>query len=122
YPGDATGWMGTRIPSDDQLTSYRSNGTNSFYLYVYPQDQTPFPEIWGMSGRLINFSSSLLYYSMDEFEGQSGSPVYFYEGGTPYVVAINSGGEVTQTGALRNRGARMTDAFDANIDAWSEEY
>jgi V8-like Glu-specific endopeptidase len=116
-PGDSTGWMGLNALDDAAL----SNATA--HLYGYPlDDDHPYPQLWGMAGTLLPPFPDLLRWDMDQSSGQSGSPIYVFDGaGYPDVVAVTSKG-VGDFGAYENRGPRVTKQLLANVDAWSTEY
>ena len=92
-------------------------------LYGYPIDAQDWPQLWGMSGRAVTpIGDTILSWTMDQSEGDSGSPVYMLDAnGYPDVVAIVSRGD-TDFGRAENVGPRVTNAMIANIRAWSSEY
>lgn len=71
-PGSATGWLGTWNFATGSIT-----GTFG-YAWGYPQDKTPYPQLWGM-GSTLTYSSSdpqYVFQTIDGHFGQSGSGVY----------------------------------------------
>ena len=81
--GDFTGWMGLEyaLPSDSIYTSY-------LYTAGYPGDldgglNMYYDSDWGTSADEYNH-----WYYMDTRPGQSGSPVWYYDGPDPYVLSI----------------------------------
>lgn len=73
--GDTVGWFG-----------YAWNSADSFYLNRkitvrgYPGDK-PFGTMWTMNGKIQEVKPTRLYYSIDTFGGQSGSPAYGKQSG-----------------------------------------
>jgi len=66
--GDIVGWFGFAWQTSNVfLGTYTVRG--------HPGDK-PAGEMWSMSGKITNASGSRLWYRMDTFGGQSGSPVY----------------------------------------------
>ena len=69
--GDTVGWFG-----------YFSVGGQTALRHLpavvqgYPGDK-PFGTMWGMGGRIAASQKKMVFYDMDTFGGQSGSPVYY---------------------------------------------
>lgn len=72
-------------------------------LYGYPGDKTPPLDLWGMSGNLINQDSTVAYYNMDTYYGQSGSPVL---NNSNEIVAVHSSGFMFGDHSLGNGGPK----------------
>jgi glutamyl endopeptidase len=90
YPGNATGWLGFYATDSGGNISGRTS-----YIYGYPGDKAPYPQIWGIGNSSLSTSiwyPARVFYSIDTFNGQSGSGVYQIRDGGRYVVAIHNGG------------------------------
>lgn len=70
----------------------------------YPGDK-PAGELWGMAGPIRESGGNNLYYDMDTFAGQSGSPVFL--GDVAQSVAIHTGWSASK----HNRSTRITESL-----------
>lgn len=67
-------------------------------------------------GRLTDYDSTLVYYSMDTNKGQSGAGVYRFWNGKRAIFAVHGG----QYDGDENRAARITKARHDQIRAWQQ--
>ncbi len=90
YPGNASGWLGFYATDSGGNISNRTS-----YIYGYPGDKAPYPQIWGIGNTSLYTSiwyPARVFYTIDTFNGQSGSGVYqIRDGGGRYVVGIHNG-------------------------------
>jgi len=89
FPGNTVGWLGYFATDSGSSITGATN-----FIYGYPADKSPYPQIWGIGGSISTsiWYPARLFYSIDTFGGQSGSGVYQYRGGTDrYVVGIHNG-------------------------------
>jgi glutamyl endopeptidase len=104
--GNTVGWFGFGAYTDDDLQATVG------HISGYPGDQ-PEGTQWYDSRAIASVDQFNVYYEIDTFGGQSGSPVYREIDGGLYGFAIHNHGFTTQNG-----GRRITsDVFD-NLVAW----
>lgn len=94
YPGNATGWLGVYATNSGGNISGKMS-----YLYGYPGDKSPYPQIWGIGNDSLDTSiwyPARVFHSIDTYNGQSGSGIYQKRTGSPCdgrcVVGIHKGG------------------------------
>ena len=89
-------------------------------LTGYPADKPP-DTMWTMSGSLQRITPLRLFYNMDTYAGQSGSPVYnatFTRACYYCVVAIHGYGTGGDPQGRNNSGVRITQAVLDNYLSW----
>jgi V8-like Glu-specific endopeptidase len=89
FPGDSTGWLGFYATDSGSNISGKTS-----YIYGYPGDKSPYPQIWGIGNSSLTTSvwyPARLFYNIDTAGGQSGSGVYQVRDGGRYVVGIHNG-------------------------------
>lgn len=69
--GNTTGWFGLHG------TSGSSIGTSSVRVTGYPSDKSGY-NMWTCTGTVSNITTNRFMHTADTFDGQSGSPTYFY--------------------------------------------
>lgn len=106
--GDRTGWLNLRA---DFLWSPMYLGT--LYTAGYPGDKENAENLYSAVGRGCSATKDNLWYNMDTFQGQSGSPVYAYIRQKPYVVSI-----VTYGSSGCNIGTRLNEGKVNAILDW----
>ncbi len=107
--GDKTGWLDLRA---DFLWSPIYLGT--LYTAGYPGDKYPPGEnLYSAVGQGCSASEDNLWYNMDTYQGQSGSPVFALIRQKPYVVSI-----VTYGSTGCNVGTRMSEGKVNAILDW----
>jgi hypothetical protein len=109
---------------DNSLANY------DFWNFGYPANSKECPDSspaanddcagsqWGMEAEIDSTSASYVYHDHDMQEGQSGSPIYDYNGGNRQIVA-HWKGAWTATG---NRGIKMRGRVFDFIEAARDEY
>ncbi|MCW5849041.1 MAG: trypsin-like serine protease [Anaerolineae bacterium] len=103
--GTQAGWFGFRADSDATLQGVTLNTAG------YPGDK-PFGTQWFTTGRVTSLSRSEVYFDLDIWSGQSGSPAWRRVGDTRTVVAI-----VAYGSRPYNFGTRITDAVASFLAA-----
>jgi len=113
--GDYTGWMGimTADPSDPvyegtlNTAGYPADLDGGWYMY--------FDADFGAGADLYNH-----WYYMDSYGGQSGSPVWYYDGTYHYVLSIHAYGE-DYLWPGTNMGTRIDSSKLSDIISWLSE-
>lgn len=101
-------WLGTWTASESTIEG------RSTYLYGYPCDKSPYPQIWGAGktagGTYITSTKKhRVKHTIDTFNCQSGSAIYLKDDGKRYLIGIHKGA----TGS-RNHGRR----WDGTVYNW----
>lgn len=109
-------WMGSHPASESTIES------NDTYLFGYPGDKSPYPQIWGHgrdqgSTHLNVTNKKRLRYTFDTYKGQSGSGIYYIDNGGRYVIGNHVGGLNNNN----NQGRRFDDEV-YNIVAANSTY
>lgn len=118
--GSQTGWFNLISLTDSDLTN------RLFNIAGYPADKPdsacsiiPACQLW-LDAESIGFvTDRIVSYAVDTYGGQSGSPVWYFDGGW-YVAAIHTNGyesPICATGL--NCGTRITDAVLREINTWA---
>ncbi len=107
--GDTVGWLGMMY----KAKLHALDGVKA-RVQGYPGDK-PFGTQWLMNGTIAGATKLMLFYKMDTFGGQSGSPVFQPKGtacgSTPCGMGIhNYGVGLPGPGAKSNGSARITKA------------
>ncbi len=86
--GDRTGWFGVVSLSAQDLQGYLVN------IAGYPSDLGNGRFLYQHRNRITGVSDRRIFYNVDTFGGQSGSPAWIYEtdGGPPLVVGVHAYG------------------------------
>jgi len=111
--GNTVGWFGYRWQSSNSFPGY-------FTVKGYPGDK-PYGEMWFMSGMILG-TGYHLWYSIDTYPGQSGSPLYqVYNGTCCYGVGIHTYGvSISGTHPYHhyNSATRIRQAVFNNMKSW----
>lgn len=106
--GDKLGWFGYAALTNAQLEAVAVNNAG------YPADKPP-GTMWYNGGRIAEAEDRMIVYGLDTEEGQSGSPVFFWDANhNRVVVGIHAYG-----GCPENRGIRVTGDVYALISQWA---
>ncbi len=106
--GRRVGWFGFAALSDSSLRNLLVNNSG------YPDDK-PFGTQWFNAGRITTVTSRRIYYMLDTYGGQSGSPTWRYANGQRHAVGIHA------YGGCPNSSTRIVrDVFD-NMMRWRQE-
>ena len=109
--GGHTGWMGREWNSNDS----HYNGT-TVNTAGYPGDK-PGGTMWYSSGPVASGNSTHLFYNgtLDTAGGQSGSPVWRFDGADRFIVGVHAYGD---GGNGFNEAVRMTQGKFNDLDSW----
>lgn len=103
--GNRVGWFGFASLSDASLNNLFVNNSG------YPGDK-PFGTQWFNSGRITQITARKIYYMIDTFGGQSGSPVWRLQNGQRHAVGVHA------YGGCPNSATRITLPVYNNMLAW----
>jgi glutamyl endopeptidase len=108
--GNTVGWFGWRWQSSNTFPG-------NYTVRGYPGDK-PSATMWTMSGPITNVSANRLWYSMDTYGGQSGSPFYaLYNSVCCYGFGIHTYG-TSVSPYYGNSATRITSAASTNLTNW----
>ncbi len=103
--GNRVGWFGFTALSTSSLKNLLVNNSG------YAGDK-PFGTQWFNAGRITKVTSRRLYYMLDTYGGQSGSPTWRYRNGQRHAVGIHA------YGGCPNKSTRITSAVFNNMKNW----
>lgn len=103
--GNTTGYFGFASLSDASFSNLLLNNSG------YPGDK-PFGTQWFNAGRVSSINSRKVYYMLDTFGGQSGSPVWRLANGQRHAVGIHA------YGGCPNSATRINGEVFNNMNAW----
>lgn len=109
--GSQVGHFGFAALTDATLNGLLAN------LSGYPGDK-PAGTQWFHARNITSVSPQKVFYDVDTFGGQSGSPVWRLRNGQRTAVAIHTTGG---GGTLPNSGTRINTSVFNNMDAWQTE-
>ena len=104
--GKRVGKFGIDCLTDESLIDLEVN------LSGYPSDKSPGTQ-WFHANKIISATNHRVYYKVDTFGGQSGSPVWQVQDGHRHVVAIHTTGD-----RYANSGTRINKSVVDNIIQW----
>lgn len=108
--GNTVGWFGYRWQSSNSFPG-------SFTVRGYPGDKT-YGTLWTMSGAISNVNTYRLWYQMDTYGGQSGSPLYqIYNSVCCYGVGVHTYG-TSVSPYFGNSATRITQSAFNNYNTW----
>jgi V8-like Glu-specific endopeptidase len=109
--GERLGWFGTGALDDAALTGSWVN------ISGYPSDREQARVQYFHARVLVQLNASRLFYDIDTFGGQSGSPIWVTAAdGQRVAVGVHTTG-----GVRENAGTRITGDVLANLRAWSRD-
>ncbi|MEM9563269.1 MAG: serine protease [Actinomycetota bacterium] len=108
--GNDTGWMGLANLSFFSLMGLRVNNSG------YPGDK-PYGTQWWNANNVLAVTARRLYYRLDTYGGQSGSPVWRYKNKKRHIVAVHNTG-----GNPFNGSVRITKSVFDNLVKWKNTY
>lgn len=112
--GKKTGWLGMANMDNAVLDRATVSVTG------YPADH-PYRTMWTMTAPLRRVTAARLYYNIDTYAGQSGSPIYnarFTRACGYCVVGIHGYGTAADPRGKLNSGVRLSSAVLDNFIAW----
>ncbi|HMO25943.1 MAG TPA: trypsin-like serine protease, partial [Tepidisphaeraceae bacterium] len=112
--GNFTGWMGREWNG----TTAHYNGT-TVNTAGYPGDK-PFGTMWYATGPIGTSTSTHFFYNgtMDTAGGQSGSPVWRFDGTNRYILGVHAYGD---GGNGWNEAVRLTSGKNTDLNNWITE-
>lgn len=103
--GNQLGYFGFAALTDASLQNLLVNNSG------YPGDKA-FGTQWFNAGRITNVTSRKIYYMLDTYGGQSGSPTWRYQSSQRHAVGIHA------YGGCPNSSTRITTAVFNTMMAW----
>lgn len=108
--GNTVGWFGYRWQSSNTFSG-------NYTVRGYPGDKT-YGTMWTMSGPISNVNTYRLWYQMDTYGGQSGSPLYHIFNSTCcYGVGVHTYG-TSVSPYFGNSATRITQTVFNNFNTW----
>jgi V8-like Glu-specific endopeptidase len=108
--GNTVGWMGLANLSFFSLLGLNINNSG------YPGDKSYGTQWWNANNILL-VTSRRIYYQIDTFGGQSGSPDWRFRDGKRHIVGIHNTG-----GSPFNGGVRIVEPVFNNLVNWKNAY
>ncbi|MGH1493775.1 MAG: trypsin-like serine peptidase [Acidimicrobiales bacterium] len=108
--GNVTGWMGLANLSFFSLMGLKVNNSG------YPGDKPPGTQWWN-SNNVLAVTARRVYYRLDTYNGQSGSPIWRYKNRKRHIIAVHNTGSRSFNGSVRINKA----VFD-NLVRWKNTY
>jgi len=108
--GRRTGWMGLANLSFFSLLGLRINSSG------YPGDK-PYGTQWWNSNNILAVTARRVYYRIDTYFGQSGSPNWRFKNGKRHIVAVHNTG-----GSVMNGGVRLSKPVFNNLVKWKNTH
>jgi V8-like Glu-specific endopeptidase len=108
--GNAVGWMGLANLSYFSLLGLNINNSG------YPGDK-PYGTQWWNANNILLVTARRIYYLIDTFGGQSGSPDWRYKDGKRHIIGIHNTG-----GTPFNGGVRIIEPVFNNLVNWKNAY
>ncbi len=108
--GNTTGWMGLANLSFTSLMGLNVNSSG------YPGDK-PYGTQWWNSNNVLAVTARRLFYRLDTYGGQSGSPVWRFRNGQRHIVAVHNTG-----GSVFNGSVRLAKPVFDNLVRWKNTY
>jgi glutamyl endopeptidase len=103
--GNQVGYFGFASLTDSSLSNLLTNNSG------YAGDK-PFGTQWFNAGRVSSINARKIYYMLDTYGGQSGSPTWRYQNGQRQAVGIHA------YGGCPNSSTRITSAVFNNMVNW----
>jgi len=112
--GDSTGWFGYSTADSDGATRNISG---------YPTDRNSGLDQFWMAGEIDCENTYNLKYEIDTFGGQSGAPIWRYDGSDRYIHGVHTTGNVAFACGFetKNRGVRITSGKFDSIQDWKAD-
>lgn len=105
------GWFSVEPEEDAALAG------SSLNISGYPADLERATRQYYHARKLLHTSETMLFYDIDTYGGQSGSPIWQeFEDGSRVAVGVHTTGGYTE-----NSGTRITEEILANFVEWREE-
>ena len=108
--GNVVGWMGLANLSFFSLLGLRVNNSG------YPGDK-PYGTQWWNANNILAVTARRVYYRIDTYFGQSGSPDWRFKDNKRHIVAVHNTG-----GSIMNGGVRLSKPVFDNLVKWKNQY
>jgi glutamyl endopeptidase len=108
--GSAAGWFSFAAYEDEMLQA------NDASIAGYPYDLDHATRMYFHTRRVTSLSPQKMFYDIDTYGGQSGSPIWFVQGAQRIAVGIHTTGSSTS-----NSGTRITPEVFQNMVSWRSE-
>ncbi|MBY0279340.1 serine protease [Candidatus Binatia bacterium] len=114
--GETVGWLGYGVKVDDAMIK------RNIRIFGYPADK-PAGTMWGTKRSIKAVEPEKIYYKIDTFGGQSGSPVYGKVSNACQTCAFGIHAYGTGGGLYpaSNSGTRVTSDVFANLAFWATQ-
>ena len=117
--GEEVGWFSVGALTSQELASFLVN------ISGYPGDLGNGEEQWFHKNRILKTTARRIFYDVDTFGGQSGSPVWIYESDDAHPLAVGihaygTGGTPSDFGIRANSAPRIIPEVFDQIQAWIE--
>lgn len=103
--GNQVGYFGFASLTDTSLQNLLANNSG------YPGDK-PFGTQWYNAGRVTNVTARKIYYMLDTYGGQSGSPTWRFQNGQRHAIGVHA------YGGCPNSSTRIVTAVFNNMMGW----
>lgn len=115
--GEQLGWFTVKSIPDAELSGYGVN------IAGYPADRGQGKELYHHANRILNVSEKRIFYDVDTYGGQSGSPAWVQVPGNeqPIVVGVHAygtGATPANLGIEANSATRLIPGLVAQIAKW----
>jgi V8-like Glu-specific endopeptidase len=110
----ALGWFALAAPAPDELAGYLVNVSG------YPIDKGLGTEQYHHRNRVLRVAERRVFYDVDTYGGQSGSPVWIHEfdGAPPLAVGIHAYGVSAADGVVANSAPRLIPEVIDQVRSW----
>lgn len=114
--GNTVGWLGYGVKLDERLAKVKIR------IFGYPGDKAS-GTMWGTRRTIKGVEPQKLYYKIDTYGGQSGSPIYGKLSNSCQICAfgIHAYGTGIDPYAGSNSGTRVSDSVFANLVYWASQ-
>jgi len=107
--GNTVDWFGFHAMTDDELLATTAT------VCGYPWDKDDGTTMWFDAEPVTGVDTLNVYYQTDTVYAQSGSPVFYEEGGHSYAFAVHN-----YSGTSANSGRRITDDVYTWMKGWKD--
>jgi glutamyl endopeptidase len=108
--GTAVGWFGFAALPDEELRRGTAN------ISGYPYDLDRATRQYYHARQITQLSPQRLFYDIDTYGGQSGSPIWFQTDQQTFAIGVHTSGSTSG-----NSGTRITDGVFQMMKAWKDE-
>lgn len=114
--GTTVGWIGYGAKPDDRIVKANVR------IFGYPADK-PYGTMWGTKRKVKGVAPEKLFYKIDTFGGESGSPIYGKVSNVcqPCAFGIHAYGTGIEPYVGSNSGTRITADVFADLTLWATQ-